>query len=206
MQTLIHFLVFLSVNLLASYSVSVYLKRLGFSLNYETIRIDFLLGTFLAFLGLKGFYSFSAITDWVVFLVYYVISLFLFYSDLKTSLLPDIFHSFLLLMGGVLLFINQDLVEVVFGLIVGGGCLLSLKVVGDRIYRREVMGWGDIKLAGIIGFVWGSQIVINTIYLAFIFGGIVGGVLLMFKLVSREKMVPFGPFLIVASYISILMA
>jgi leader peptidase (prepilin peptidase)/N-methyltransferase len=71
------------------------------------------------------------------------------------------------------------------------------------ILSRGGMGWGDAKLAGLIGAVTGYLIPL-AIFLAIIVGGIFAIILLAFKLKKRKEGIPFGPFLAIGAVITVL--
>ncbi len=71
------------------------------------------------------------------------------------------------------------------------------------ILSRGGMGWGDAKLAGLIGAVTGYLLPL-AVFLAIIVGGILAIVLLVFKLKKRKEGIPFGPFLAIGAVITIL--
>ncbi len=56
------------------------------------------------------------------------------------------------------------------------------------------MGWGDVKMAGLMGVVTGYLILV-AILLAIVVGGLIAGILLLVKKKKRKESIPFGPFL-----------
>jgi leader peptidase (prepilin peptidase) / N-methyltransferase len=71
------------------------------------------------------------------------------------------------------------------------------------ILSRGGMGWGDAKLAGLIGAITGYLVPL-AIFLAVIIGGLLAIILLAFKLKKRKEGIPFGPFLAMGAVITIL--
>jgi prepilin signal peptidase PulO-like enzyme (type II secretory pathway) len=65
------------------------------------------------------------------------------------------------------------------------------------------MGGGDIKLALFMGGVLGPM-VIAAMFLAFLFGAVVGLILIASKLKSRKDHIPFGPYLALGSVLAVL--
>jgi leader peptidase (prepilin peptidase)/N-methyltransferase len=57
------------------------------------------------------------------------------------------------------------------------------------------MGWGDAKLAGFIGLIVGLSGILFALFVAFVSGGIVGGVLLASGRKQRGQTIALGPFL-----------
>jgi leader peptidase (prepilin peptidase)/N-methyltransferase len=68
------------------------------------------------------------------------------------------------------------------------------------------MGFGDVKLAGLLGMYlawlgW-PQLVVGA-FLAFLLGGVVGGALMAVRRAWRRSRIPFGPFMLLGSAIGI---
>ena len=68
--------------------------------------------------------------------------------------------------------------------------------MGDKIFRKESLGGGDIKLLFLFGLVLGYAMSICTIFLA-TFIAFPIALLLLFS--NRENIIPFGPFLSMAA-------
>jgi len=82
---------------------------------------------------------------------------------------------------------------------IGGGLLLIIALVSGG-----GMGGGDIKFAAALGLCFGWQYLLITLLLSFVFGGIGGVLLLVFKIKSRKDFIPFGPFIALAALITVL--
>ncbi len=65
--------------------------------------------------------------------------------------------------------------------------------------RGKAMGWGDLKLAGALGLIFGWPDIIMTLMLSFLIGGIFSSVLLIKGKKKMKDAVPFGPFLVIGS-------
>jgi prepilin signal peptidase PulO-like enzyme (type II secretory pathway) len=77
---------------------------------------------------------------------------------------------------------------------IGGGIGLGLFLL-IALISRGGMGWGDVKMAALIGLITGYPLVFVAIVLAIIFGGLVAIAMLLFKKKGRKEGMPFGPFL-----------
>ena len=65
------------------------------------------------------------------------------------------------------------------------------------------MGFGDVKLMGALGLYFGlSNIVVITL-LSFLIGAILSIVLLATKIKKMDEYIPFGPFIVLGTFISI---
>jgi len=82
----------------------------------------------------------------------------------------------------------------------GIGLFLFLLIV---IISRGGMGWGDVKMAALIGIVTG-YLVFVALFLAVIIGGLVAGILLLLKLRKRKEGIPFAPFLSLGTMLTLL--
>ncbi len=87
------------------------------------------------------------------------------------------------------------------GIIVGGGALLALAVLGRAIFKKEAMGFGDVKLLAMIGAFLGWQMVLVTIFASALIGSAVG---MIVKLKTSENYIPYGPYLALGAIIAIL--
>jgi len=91
----------------------------------------------------------------------------------------------------------------VLGAIIGMFIIAFIKVAGKIIWKKEVMGSGDILLMGIIGSFLGIYAIIPTLFWGSFLGAIIGGILMLAKKANRGSLIPFGPYLSVGSIIAI---
>lgn len=75
--------------------------------------------------------------------------------------------------------------------------------LGIRIFKKEAMGGGDIKMMGMIGGLLGLWGVILTTFLGSLFGSIIGLLLISFKGREWGSKIPFGPYLALGSVITL---
>ncbi len=85
---------------------------------------------------------------------------------------------------------------------IGGGIGLGIFLL-IIIISRGGMGWGDVKMAALIGLATGYLILV-ALFLAVIFGGLVAGILLLLKIRKRKEGIPFAPFLSLATIVTLL--
>jgi leader peptidase (prepilin peptidase) / N-methyltransferase len=74
------------------------------------------------------------------------------------------------------------------------------------ISRFGPMGWGDIKLAPLLGFYlgwlgWGAVAV--GVFAGFLLGGVVGAALMAIRLATMKSRVPFGPFMLAGALLAV---
>jgi len=97
------------------------------------------------------------------------------------------------------LMIEPGIASAALGGAIGFGMFLLIALVS-----RGGMGWGDVKLAALIGLATGFPLVFLTIIMGAILGGIVAVALVIAKKRKRRQTIPFGPFLAVAAMITLL--
>nr|WP_263325554.1 A24 family peptidase [Neobacillus sp. Marseille-Q6967] len=74
----------------------------------------------------------------------------------------------------------------------GTGFVLLLIIA---LVSKGGMGGGDVKLYALLGFVLGFKLVLLSLFFSTLFGAVIGGLALLFKIVKRKQPIPFGPFI-----------
>jgi leader peptidase (prepilin peptidase)/N-methyltransferase len=85
-----------------------------------------------------------------------------------------------------------------------GGAIGFVIFLLIALVSRGGMGWGDVKLAALIGLATGFPLVFLAIIMAAILGGIVAVALLIARKRGRREAIPFGPFLALAGMVTLL--
>lgn len=80
----------------------------------------------------------------------------------------------------------------VAGLVVGGVTILLMGIAGKAVFKKDAMGFGDVKFMAMVGGFVGPVGVLLVILIACIAGSVVG---VLSWLVTRSHYIPFGPFL-----------
>ena len=88
------------------------------------------------------------------------------------------------------------------GLVLGGGPLLAIGWIWEKLRHIEAMGGGDVKLMGMVGSFLGWKCALLTIMLGAVVGSVVGILLILLKQHKMEKVIPFGPFLALGAVIA----
>jgi prepilin signal peptidase PulO-like enzyme (type II secretory pathway) len=87
------------------------------------------------------------------------------------------------------------------GILIGGGMIWIVRVLGTAVLRREAMGFGDVTLMAMIGAFLGWQATVVVFFVA-PFVGLAFGVIRYLALGERE--IAYGPFLCVATWVTVL--
>ncbi|MGC2192663.1 MAG: A24 family peptidase [Candidatus Dormiibacterota bacterium] len=124
--------------------------------------------------------------------------------DLKHRLILDVVTLPTIALALILANLSPDLsvVRALFGILLGGVLMLPFALVSEIFHNGEGFGWGDVKLAMVIGAITGMSLNYGQIYAlwALIAGTVIGGVatilLLVTRRVSMRDALPYGPYLV----------
>jgi leader peptidase (prepilin peptidase)/N-methyltransferase len=83
------------------------------------------------------------------------------------------------------------------GMLTGSGLVFLVGVIGTRVFRKPAMGFGDVKLMGLLGGFAGWWGALAGFFLACLLGSLVGVVRLF---VYKDRYLPFGPFLCIGAF------
>ncbi|NQZ30057.1 MAG: prepilin peptidase [Oceanospirillaceae bacterium] len=149
-------------------------------------------------------FGFNEITLYVLIFSWILIALT--FIDLDHFLLPDKLTLPLLWIGLLLntqnTFVSLD--SAVYGAAFGYLCLWSIYWAFKLITGKEGMGYGDFKLLAALGAWMGITALPIIILLSSISAVIIALVLAALKKQQLDKPIPFGPYLTIAGFISLL--
>lgn len=144
---------------------------------------------------------------WPAYAVFTISMLLLTVTDLDTKLIPNRILGPSIVACAVLLSVGWlfdrdagSLVRSVLGAVAYFFTMYALALIA-----RGGLGFGDVKLAFLIGMMtgflgWGPVIVAGI--LGFIIGGVVSLVLLISGRMTRKDAIPFGPFMVAAGFVA----
>lgn len=157
------------------------------------------LGTGTAFLLL--FLSYDLTAEWAILAFYFSFFLVIAIIDLEHRLILNKLvypaSAVALLLASLYplgMAAERDILGAFLFSLLGGAVGFGILFI-PAVIREGAMGWGDVKLAGVIGLAAGFPGVLVALGLAILGGGLVAGVLLLSGLKKRGGHVPFGPFL-----------
>jgi prepilin signal peptidase PulO-like enzyme (type II secretory pathway) len=161
----------------------------------------------------QNFFLLALMALW---LLVFSLLILVFLIDLRLFIIPDHINLLLAVLGIFAIFIGSywDLFGSVKGSFLGhhsllfgfrdsiwlnhiAGALIGLIVFGliAVLSRGRAMGWGDVKLMGALGLIFGWPDVLIIMFLAFVIGAIVSLFILALGKKSLKDIVPFGPFI-----------
>lgn len=133
-----------------------------------------------------------------------------FIIDYKLQIIPNRLNLTIFETGLIVTFIegmySQSLaINNLLGGIVGAGIFLMLTLVGGAIAGKEAMGFGDVKFMGALGLFFGWLNIIEVSVIAFLLAAIISIALIIAKIKKTNEYIPFGPFIVIASFIVIIL-
>ncbi len=87
---------------------------------------------------------------------------------------------------------GSSLIASLLGAAVGSGTIYGIGRLGTWVFRKEAMGFGDVKLMGLLGAILGAKFVLLSVFLASFLGSVIG---IGIRIITRNTTIPFGPFL-----------
>ncbi len=141
----------------------------------------------------------------IISLLYYLFItgsfIIVFLEDLKYGIISDKIVLPAILISFIYLAINPQFF--ILNLISAAGSFLFFFIL-FLFTGGKGMGFGDVKLAFLLGLVLGFPKIIISLYLAFLTGAFIGLILILWrKKASIKDTIPFGPFLVTGSIISL---
>ncbi len=174
-------------------------------------------------------FQFSIFSEFSIFNFQFLYLLFLFYVsstfivifvyDLKHYIIPDkiiypaIIITFIYKLFEILKFNHWELIgnwkleignlTTIFNpfiaAILAGGFFYTIII----ITKGKGMGGGDVKLAFLMGLILGWPVILIALFLAFILGSVIGIFLILAGRKKMGSMIPFGPFLIIGTFVGL---
>ena len=146
--------------------------------------------------------------DLIKYLILTPMLLSVFVIDYKLKIIPNRLNLTMFEVGLVFTFLyglsNVAIsINMLLGMFVGAGMFLAITLLGALVYGKEAMGLGDVKLMGALGLFFGLQSIIVIALISFLIGAIISIILMITKIKGASEYIPFGPFIVMATFISI---
>ena len=131
-----------------------------------------------------------------------------FVIDYKHQIIPNRLNLTMFEIGLIIAFLygmsNVAITaDMLLGMLVGGGIFLAITLIGSLIYGKEALGFGDVKLMGALGLYFGLSNIIAITLVSFLIGAILSVILLATRIKKMDEYIPFGPFIVLGTFISI---
>jgi len=130
-----------------------------------------------------------------------------FVIDYKLQIIPNRLNLTMFEIGIILMFLagifNANIaIDMFFGMLAGAGIFLLITLIGGLIAGKEAMGFGDVKLMGALGIFFGLLNTIMITLMSFLIGAVLSIILLVTKIRKTDEYIPFGPFIVIAAFIA----
>lgn len=158
------------------------------------------------FLFLLVFYYFHVdLLKTIYYLIISSIFIIIFVYDLKYYIIPDrvVFPGIAIsVLYWLLRLWHSGSWNLVYGL--GFAMIPAIFLLAIILFSRgNWMGLGDFKLAILMGFFLGWPNILPALFSAFFLGAIIGLVLIILKKKGLKSEIPFGPFLIIGTFLAL---
>lgn len=159
-----------------------------------TVIFIVLFNLFVHFLG-------TNLTTYLYTIVSFSLSI-AFSVDIRFRLIPDETHIVIILVAIINLIANlSNWWNYLLGAIIGGAIFWGLGILSLVIFKKEGMGFGDVKLMTALGLMFGIKNILVITLVSFVFGAIIGGAILIIKRNDNDGYIPFGPFIVIGALI-----
>ena len=153
-------------------------------------------------LAFSGFFTAGAIHltvfDWqycAAALVFCWALLIIAIADSKYGIIPDQFVILTAVSAMGFIPFHDEVTDMVAGVAAGAGVMLLSALLGKIIFRRETLGFGDVKLFAAIGLVLGFWGTLAVLVFSSVASALVFGIKLIKKKIKKDDMLPLGPYI-----------
>ena len=180
--------------------------KMNFKPNYILMLLTVVIYVALVYVyGIKD--TIIANLDLIKFLILTPMLLSAFVIDFKLQIIPNRLNLTIFEIGFIFAFLyglsNVAItINMLLGMLAGGGIFLLITLLGGLFYGKEAMGFGDVKLMGALGLFFGLTNIVIITLVSFLIGAILSIVLLVTKIKKSDEYIPFGPFIVIATFIS----
>ena len=168
--------------------------------------LNLFIGVVNALVFLISYYSFGISYEFFLSLIICALVLIIFLTDFKYMIILDsplIIVTILLIILRIVFFGFTSMgLSLLSGLVLFV-LMLGIGLIGKKIFKREALGGGDIKLSFIIGIILGLKLGLVAIILSSLLAMpyALGAILF-----NKDSEVPFGPFLVASMAIVFIFA
>lgn len=180
--------------------------KMNFKPNYIIMLLTAVIYVTLIYtFGIKD--TIIANLDLIKFLILTPMLISVFVIDYRLQIIPNRLNLTIFEIGFIFAFLyglsNVAItINMLLGMLAGGGIFLLITLLGGLFYGKEAMGFGDVKLMGALGLFFGLSNIIIITLVSFLIGAILSIVLLATKIKKSDEYIPFGPFIVIATFIS----
>lgn len=135
---------------------------------------------------------------YIVFILLLIIAAF---TDISHRIIPNVVSVPGIVLG--LIFNSGKYIDTILAVIICAGIFWLFRQLGLWLRKQEMMGWGDIKLAAMIGAFLGIGHGLLALFIGVVTGVTVWTILMVLKLKKRKDYIPFGTFMALGAVVAI---
>lgn len=171
----------------------------------EKISIQYPLVEALALvMFIISYLRFGLSLQMILFTLLLLVFIVIFVIDIKHYIIPNSMNITVLILGVLNLFVTPSSINTlysvsIFDKLIGFGVallIMLLIMLFEKLFKKELMGGGDIKLFFGIGLFMGWQLLLLGLFISALIGVVVA---ILKKIIKSEKflnkVIPFGPYL-----------
>mgnify|MGYP001311787872 FL=1 len=180
-------------------------RNCDYKISYQYLVVEILsLLSFTLIYFLFGI-SITTLLFWILYLCFVII----FFIDLKHFVIPNVITFPLMALGFFksfdpnLSYLFPNYLNSLIGGAFGYGIIFSIIYFYKQVRKKEGMGLGDAKLFAVIGFWFGWISIPFIVFLSSVVAllSVLPGLIMKSKQMSSE--IPFGPYIIIATFVFI---
>lgn len=189
-------------------SLDFFRKQKKYKENYLVILANIIL--YVLILHKFGIQStLTANLELIKYLILTPMLLSVFVIDSKLQIIPNRLTLTIFETGLIIAFLYglsniAITINMLFGMLAGGGIFLIIALISKLIFGKEGVGLGDVKLMAGLGLYFGLTNIAIISVISFLMAAVVSIILLIVKIKKPNENISFGPFIVIASVISIL--
>lgn len=186
-----------------------------FTIYLPTMKIQYLLvfSTAIIYVLLLYFIGWGNIISKLDLIKYMILTPMLlsaFVIDYRLQIIPNRLNLTIFEVGLIFTFIQgmynpQLALSLIQGGLLGAGIFLIITLLGGLIAGKEAMGFGDVKFMGALGLFFGWMDIISVSILSFFLAAIISIFLIATKIRKSDEYIPFGPFIVMACIVVMLL-
>jgi len=169
-------------------------------ISFRYFIVEFITGLLTVFMGV----TFGISPEFFINLIFVYMLIAITYIDFDHYIIPNEF----ILMGLILLFVSHlfswipiTKMDGVYGALTFSGFLYFIGKVGELIFKKESMGFGDVKLGLVLGGLLGLKLSILALFLSFLLSALFTLIGISFFKMKMKGEIPFGPFMAAATVV-----
>ncbi len=189
-------------------SLDFFRKQKQYRENYLVILTNIILYILILHkFGIQN--TITANLEIIKYLILTPMLLSVFVIDYKLQIIPNRLSLTIFETGLIIAFLygvsnTAITINMLLGMIAGIGIFILITLLSKLIFGKDSVGLGDVKLMGGLGLYFGLTNIVVISLISFFIAAIISIILLITKTKKANQAMSFGPFIVIASIISIL--